>query len=253
MALTSQRRRRGLVAIVAAVIAAGAFLLILTTRTETGGGGAAVATQPVVVAGQDLKAGDELKSANVAINQSYPVAGLPPANGSASPVVFSDTTTLLSSSHYVSVDVPKGQVIYNSMVASSATAARAGFFNLKSGSVAMSIPFTTANGAGGYIQAGDHIDMLIDDSVTNTIRYGFQDVNVLKVGSSADQPTGTTTVASTPTLLLIELPREQAASLTYLIDHQAIIRYVLRPRDSKGPLPNSAPVNANNWQSFLDG
>jgi hypothetical protein len=74
-------------------------------------------------------------------------------------------------------------------------------------------------------------------------------VRVIKVGGRAEQ-SGSASVAN---LLLIELPREQAAVLTYLEDRGFNIRYAIRPHDQfgKGPLPNSGPINGSNWNQFL--
>jgi Flp pilus assembly protein CpaB len=254
VAANAQKRRRGLIAIVAAVIATGAFLLILTTRTDGSNGPQAQApTTTVAVTSADVKPGDQLSSTNIAL-QPYPTANLPVSGSTGTPVFFTDTSSLLSSPHYASVQLPKGALIISSQLASSAGAAHPAVgtvVDLQSGDVALSVPYDLSKGAGGYVQAEDRIDIVIDDPATGTVRYAFQDVRIIHVGSSADQAT-TGAVAN---LLLIELARQKAATLSYLIDHQATIRYLLRPRGDfkKGDLPNSSPVTTTNWQSFLDG
>ena len=74
---------------------------------------------------------------------------------------------------------------------------------------------------------------------------------MIKVGGRAEQGTS----SGTANLLLIELPREQAAALAYLEDRGYSIRYVIRPHNEQGtgPLPQSAPVGGSNWTTFLDG
>ena len=86
----------------------------------------------------------------------------------------------------------------------------------------------------GYILPGDHIDMMVQSTTgTSGIRYTFQDIIVLRVGSS-----GSSATASADTLL-VEVPRAEAPLLTGLVvgdGHEFILKYVLRPESEWGKL-----------------
>ena len=264
----SAQRRRLLVSVVAACIAVGAVALLLTQT------GALKATAPVatgtsnrgttkvVVAALDLTPATKITSAMVTL-VDFPTANVP--TGAAV------TSVAQAVDHYVALNVPKGAMLVGTeLLASPAdpTARTTPPITLKPGDVAMSIPFDEAKGAGGFVQPGDHLDILISDPSGN-IHYGLQDVLILKVGgqsvqavasaAAAPAPTGTAPVAATPpTLLLIELPREKAAVLAYLLNLNGgadVVRYLLRPGTSfgVGPLPNSAPVTPQNVLQLLDG
>jgi Flp pilus assembly protein CpaB len=99
--------------------------------------------------------------------------------------------------------------------------------------------------AGYYILPGDHIDMLVQ-STTGTLglRYTFQDLIVLRVGSSG------TTSTSSPDVLIVEVPRAQAPLLTGLVigdGHEFVVKYVLRPESEWGKL--SATGYTPNYES----
>lgn len=85
---------------------------------------------------------------------------------------------------------------------------------------------------GFYIQAGDHIDILAVDSSNNTYatRFSFQDIPVLRVGTSGSN-------GSSPSVYIVEVSRSQAQLLSSLTSGQAretVLRYVLRPESEWG-------------------
>ena len=86
----------------------------------------------------------------------------------------------------------------------------------------------------GYILPGDHIDMLVQSTNgTLGVRYTFQDLIVLRVGSSGSSSTGAADV------LLVEVPRAQASLLAALVvgdGHEFVVKYVLRPESEWGKL-----------------
>jgi hypothetical protein len=92
--------------------------------------------------------------------------------------------------------------------------------------------------AGGYIQAGDHIDIIVHSGVASGgARYSFQDVPVLRVGSAGSTAGGG--------LLIVEVPRNQAEILTQLTvgpTQPFVIKYVLRPQAEWGKV---APDNSS--------
>ena len=86
----------------------------------------------------------------------------------------------------------------------------------------------------GYILPGDHIDMLVQSlNGSLGIRYTFQDVIVLRAGSSGSAAT------ATPDVLLVEVPRAEAPLLSGLIigdGKEFVVKYVLRPESEWGKL-----------------
>jgi Flp pilus assembly protein CpaB len=241
------------VALVAGLIAAGSIVLLVTyvssqvpvTTTRTGSG--PTSTTRVVVATADLNAGDRLTTSNVGLSD-YPSAALPPGG---SQLYYTEIAKVTATAQYTSSSLPKGALILATLLVatSSGPVVSQPPIDIKNaGDVAISVPFDETKGAGGFVQPEDHLDMLVDDTATG-VQYAFQDVRVIKVGGRAEQG-GALSVAN---LLLIELPREQAAVLTYLEDRSFNIRYAIRPHDQfgKGPLPNSGPINGSNWNQFL--
>jgi Flp pilus assembly protein CpaB len=102
--------------------------------------------------------------------------------------------------------------------------------------------------AGGYILPGDHIDILVTNdapgSTLGNLRYSFQDVLVLRVGVAGAAATANSAV------LLVEVPRSQAALLTALVigdgDHEVVVKYVLRPQSEWGKLaPDGSSYKPN--------
>jgi Flp pilus assembly protein CpaB len=86
----------------------------------------------------------------------------------------------------------------------------------------------------GYILPGDHIDIMVQSTTGSSgLRYTFQDIIVLRAGSS-----GSTATASAD-VLLVEVPRAEAPLLTGLVigdGHEFIVKYVLRPESEWGKL-----------------
>jgi Flp pilus assembly protein CpaB len=123
---------------------------------------------------------------------------------------------------------------------------------------------------GQWIQPEDHIDMIIDTG-NGSVRYGFQDVRVLKVGDYSASAAG----GSGSTVFIVELPRAQAEEMAYLIANKSsigggphIISYVLRGTKDKGktsganylddadpnvPAKKDAPVNAQTFNALFPG
>jgi Flp pilus assembly protein CpaB len=99
----------------------------------------------------------------------------------------------------------------------------------------------------GYILPGDHIDILVASSANGSIKYSFQDIVVLRVDES-----GSTSTA-TPVVLLVEVPRAQAALLTGLMigdgNHEIVAKYVLRPESEWGKLAPDGSSYKPNYES----
>jgi len=239
------------IGIILAALAAILVLVITKSSSDNGVG----QTQQVVVAKVDLAQGVAITSAMVELAPE-------PA-----PVPADSVTSLTGAVGQVpNVPLTAHSAITQSVL-QSAQVAPLGELSITDGDVAMAIPTsggTTYSSAdlenvGNYVQPEDHIDILIADA-TGTIRYAFQDVRVLRVGDNTGAAAvpangGAATAAApslTPTVLIVELPRNQAELMTYLISRPTttvdangkpigpqdmIVKYVLRPRDaySKDP------------------
>jgi Flp pilus assembly protein CpaB len=124
-----------------------------------------------------------------------------------------------------------------------------------------------------WIQPEDHIDVIID-SGSGSVRYAFQDVRVLKVGSQAAAGGATTSA----TVFVVELPRAQAEEMAFLIAKKTdlqgatggphILSFVLRGTKDKGtgtgsnyldiadpnvPVKKDAPVSAQTFNALFPG
>lgn len=274
----AQRRKKMMIAAVAAILAVGAFVIAFTQLSMPSGGSNAAAppvtTVQVAVAGSaGLKSGDKLTQTNVLLGTvpktSLPAdatqffagpAGMQKLVGSASP-------------QYINVALPAGTPILATMVSADNPSVAFTPLTIQDGYSAISVPFSEDTGAGGYVQAGDHIDIIT--AIGGTEHYAFQFVHVLKVGSRSTQPTGPTSTgavagAGVANMLVLELPQAQANALSYLIDQGSKLRYVALPHDTVIPpnpcvaspdgKPASAPqkcapttIDAGNLQSVLDG
>jgi Flp pilus assembly protein CpaB len=268
VAVNASKRRRGLIAVVAAVIAAGAFFFALNLQNSSNGGNGAppvaqatpAPTVAVVVVSAEIKPGDLLASTNVSVQQR--TLSTLPATVAGVPGFYTDTVALLSTPHYASIALPSGTVLQASMLASSPAAAKpvlSTVIEITKGDLALSIPYTADRGVAGYIQPGDHIDILLWVNDPQNVKdpgvlyFAFQDVHVLRVGGPADALVANSVAAN----LVIELPRQQAGALSFLMEHTVAshFRIVLRPRDAfgTGKQPGSGQVNGTNWPTFLDG
>jgi hypothetical protein len=129
-------------------------------------------------------------------------------------------------------------------------------------------PFTVAGDSGDqvsvgyYIAAGDHIDILVDNG--NGVNFAFQDVRVLKAGGPAS------TIGAPVTYYVVELPRNQAVIMTYILTHSItpsktdatqpataqngypqIVKYVIRPTSEYG-IVNSVDPSKSTYPNYLD-
>jgi Flp pilus assembly protein CpaB len=246
-------RRRILIAAVAGLIAVGAFALVFTQMTPAKSGppsAAASTTSKAVVALADINVGDQLSATNVGV-ADYPAAALPAAG-----LYYVDAVPLIAAGWFSTVKLPRGQLVLTTQLSQVLVPQKLPPVQLTDGSVAMSVPYDESKDAAGFIQQDDFVDILVDDPTSKIVHYAFQGVHVLRVGDRASQPVGASPAAAavtTATLLLIELPREQAAALAYAIDQNFTIRYLIRPHDqqTQQALPNSGPVGQNNWLTVI--
>lgn len=250
------KRKRMLIAVVAGLIAVAAFALVFTQMTPARAGtppaSSSTPTSKAVVALVDINVGDALTAANVSL-ADYPSAALPGAG-----LYYADSKPLIAAGLFSTVKLPRGQLVLSTQVSQVLVPQKLPPVQLTDGSVAMSVPYDETKDAAGFIQQDDFVDILVDDPTSKIVHYAFQGVHVLRVGDRASQPTGVTpapagATTAAATVLLIELPREQAAALAYAIDQGFTIRYLIRPHDqqTQQPLPNSSPVGESNWLSVI--
>jgi Flp pilus assembly protein CpaB len=248
-----------LLGIVLAAAAAVAVLLLVRSNAPAN-------EVSVVVSDASIPAGTTLTPAMVVVTQ-VPVSAKPgdayvdpvAVVGKTTTVALADNTPLVpaffstpalsitssgtgSTALSVETQITKGYVAVAIPTTSVAPAgfAPAAAANLSSDLVA----------AGYYILPGDHIDILVDTGIgTGGVRYSFQDVVVLRVGTAA--ATGATSASAS--LLLVEVPRSQAELLTALTsnvgDHEFVLRYVLRPESEWGKLAADGTSYKPNYES----
>jgi Flp pilus assembly protein CpaB len=242
-----------LLGVVLAGLAFGGVLFAL----RQGGGGA---TTSIVVAKTSITAGsqitaDELTTAAVPQTVAPPDAFTDPTSAVGKTVgsTVSPNTPIVPAL-FQSVTLP-GPATATTSNGTAATAPVSVESQLTKGFVALAIPAAAAVpagitlsqqnslsgelvSAGYYILPGDHIDILVDNGVASNpgTRYAFQDIPVLRVGTSG-------TTATTPSMFLVEVTRNQAELLTTLIigpSHPFLVRYVLRPQTEWGKLTATA-------------
>ena len=215
------------------------FLISQTTPATTSNGTPAAPGTgvPVVVTSTSVATQGQFTGDNVKL-VTLPQASLPSdASG-----YYSATDALTKLPHYAVVSLLPNTIVLSTMVSTTTQAAQGAailgpLVTIASGDIAMSIPFDEADGAGGYLQPGDRIDIGVDTSGGVNVTYAFMDVLVLKVGGLSQQAPGTP-----PNLLLVEMSRNDAKQMMSLIDTKtsppAVIRYLLRSRlDYSTPSP----------------
>lgn len=264
-----QRNNRVLVYIgLVVAVAAGALTLILARNGSTSS--TPVPTVKAVYSVVDIPKGTKITEAMVTL-KDVPADAV----GSAA----TDFTQVVNK-------FPSITVVANSQLqpgflladANSATAASLAIqpLDIPDGHVAMAIPTTWPGGdpyrstdlfsVAGTIQADDHIDMLVDPKGDGTVRFGFQDIHVLRAGAP---PTAAGQAAAAPTVFIIEVPRAQAEQIAFVFSGKSgasVVRYVLRPRTQYGkgylgiddhggtpalPLPPDQPVTPEQFSKLF--
>lgn len=241
MAVELKQRNTRLILGAGVVLAVFSFVAVFYLLSHNGNnnpssGGNAGENVDVVVAKTDLPQATVLTPAQLTL-VPYPAANVPPDS-------YHSPSNL--NGRVLSISVSRNTPIGASMLAAaqSAPTSVAGAvplagLSISPGNVAFAIPVTGAasgelQSVGYYIQPEDHIDILIDPG-SGSVRYGFQDVRVLKVGTASQ---GTSAAApAAPTVYIVELPRNQAEQMTLLLGGKtpaSIVKYVLRPHSEYG-------------------
>ncbi|HYA00271.1 MAG TPA: hypothetical protein VEK76_07950 [Candidatus Binatia bacterium] len=307
MAVSAQRRRRILVAVVAALIAAGAFVLALTYYGKSVSSNPSGTLTPtatpapstvVVVASSTIEQGQPLTAANLK-TAAVPTSELSPlvALGGTD---YTSVASLTKTPEYALQAIPAGMPVLSSMLTTSSTGPVASTpaipgtdFTIPNGYVGVSLPYTTASsqgemdgdGTGGYIVAGDRIDILAEVDPINpttgqltglmgTMYWAYQNVLVLAVGApsatSAPAPSPSASAAASPSsapvatgtggLIMVAVPQQDGAALTFMKDAKNVfLQYLIvakgdyLPSGTPGPAPITGPGSAGQPQPISAG
>jgi Flp pilus assembly protein CpaB len=277
-----KQRNNRVIVLVGVVIALVAFgLSLYISHNGSSNSSSSGSTVPVAVAKTDLIQGSQITSDAISIAQ-YPQSQVP---AGYSP----DGASVLNK--FIAVGVSKNTPLTASLLVADANSAKQAALTVQPldihpGYVAIAIPADGGGGSpdkaspdivsvGGWFQPEDHIDMIIDTG-QGSVRYAFQDVRVLKVGTNTGAAAGGASAGAT--VFIVELPRAQAEEVAYLIAKktdlqgntggQHILSYVLRGVKDKGtttgsnylddadpnvPAKKDAPVNAQTFNALFPG
>jgi Flp pilus assembly protein CpaB len=239
-----KQRNNRVVVLAGVVIALVAFGLSLYVSHSGSSNSSSGQTVPVAVAKVDLLQGAQITQSDISI-MPYPASQVP---SGSSP----DGSSVVNK--FLAVGVSQNQPLTGNLLVADANTAKSAALTVQPldihpGYVAMAIPVGGGGGSGSppeqvsvgmWIQPEDHIDMLVDNGA-GAVRYAFQDVRILKVGtgSSADS---TSSGGGSATVFVVELPRAQAEEMAYLVGSHStaggatphIVSYVLRGIKDKG-------------------
>jgi len=142
-------------------------------------------------------------------------------------VSASQAATASGSNFYAVVPITPNTVITQNLVSlNKATQSPTfGNLNLPTGEVAMAIPITAQEAVAGYLQVGDHIDIIGTDVNGNT-QFTYEDLSVISVGSPST--TGGGSSSSGGGLIVLQLTRSQALGLSEMVKVGDIYTIVLR-------------------------
>ncbi|MGH7722949.1 MAG: RcpC/CpaB family pilus assembly protein [Candidatus Dormibacteria bacterium] len=243
MAIQPNKPQNRVFLLVGIVLAAAAAVAVLFAISRNAG--ANVATTNVVVAKSTIAAGTAITSDLVTTTAL--------AQGSFPADAFTDTSQAVGKTAPVtlSANIPLTASLFASASSGTPGTGVVTHLDITKGYVALAIPAGGTPGQSGlvaemmsvgyYIQPEDHIDILIDNgSATQpSVRYSFQDVRVLRVGSAVASAAGPGAASSAVNSYIIELPRNQAEIMTALITNRAgvgqtVLKYVLRPQAEWG-------------------
>jgi Flp pilus assembly protein CpaB len=229
-------------------------------------------TVNVVVAAANIASGQTIKAGELTTH-AYPTTIVPSGYLSLTSEAAGKIATIA-----ISAGTPITAGLLTTSGGTSVVPLPGNQLDIAAGDVALAIPASgsTADMAtalmtvGYYVEAGDHIDILVDDggstATSNDVVYGFQDVPVLAVGGQSTAPaspaaTAATAAPTAPTYLVIELPRDQAEIMTAILTGRfttsatatapTLLKYVLRPTTEYGT-PASPKYEAATGPALTD-
>ncbi|MHB8718776.1 MAG: Flp pilus assembly protein CpaB [Candidatus Dormibacteria bacterium] len=258
MAIQPNKPQNRVFLLVGLVLAAAAAVAVLFAVSHSS---SSVPSTSIVVAKTTISAGTTITS-DMLTTQPYPNTNLP-ADPYGDPAQVVGKTTPVT----ISANTPITQSVFASattVAGPNGTQVVVTHLDITKGYVAMAIPaagtasanFTTGVSAeltsvGYYIQPEDHIDILIDPGLPSGpgVRFSFQDVRVLRVGTSSGNGASST---GAPTVYIVELPRNQAELLTAITTGRGgnilVLKYVLRPQSEYGKSDGSNGYDKPNYE-----
>jgi Flp pilus assembly protein CpaB len=157
-------------------------------------------------------------------------------------VSSSQPSVTTASNYYAVVSIAPNTLITQDLVSVNRATQSPTFgnLNLPAGDVAISIPITAQEAVAGYLQAGDHIDIVGIDKAGDT-DFTFEDLPVISVG--APTTTGGASSSSAGGLIVLQLTRSQALGVTEMVQDGSIYTIALRSSADYGH--GYVPVSAN--------
>ena len=242
----AQRSNRTLIFALGAGMAALAFVAVFVIGAVLAAGSSATRQVTAVVALRDIQPRELITPASVALTQ-VPAAALPPH----AIVRMADLVGFTAL-----VTIYKSQVVSQSVVASSPDQidqAASSYLPIPEGFVAITIPTNEVQGVGGYISAGDYINIIasvnvslltvyrgqvVNQSVGTVTRTVFTSVRVIRIGPPTIAPkTGQQLgVASSLTIVVSVC---DAQYLDWFMNN-ATLKYVLLSYKDYSPAPAGA-------------
>lgn len=270
MAIQASKPNSRIFLLLGIVLAALAFGGVLFALRQSGG-----ATVSIVVTKSNIPAGTALTS-DMVTSTSVPTSAVPADAFTSSSSVVGKTTTVA-----VAQNTPLVPAFFSAPPITSTTTSSSGSSapvsvetQIVKGYVALAIPAAPASppssnsgaqmntfglagdqaSVGYYIQPGDHIDILVDPG-NGGIRFAFQDVPVLRVGTPG--------ASAGPSIYVVEVPRSQAELLTALVTMRGVVKdangnvnagpfvvkYVLRPQNEWGKMAPDGSSYTPNYEA----
>ncbi len=261
-----KRSSRRLIFLLGAGMAVFAFIAVFVVGVVLAAGNSAGRQVTAVVALRDIQPRELITPSSVTLSQ-VPAAALPPHSIVQMADLVGDTAL---------VTIYKGQVLSQSVVGASPDQideGTASYLPIPQGFVAITIPTNELQGVGGYVSAGDYMNVIATvntsifspqdpKTVTRTV---FTSIRVIRVGPPTVGPkTGQQQgVASSLTIVVSEC---DAQYMDWLINN-ASLKYVLLSYKDYAPAPATAdstcpstvapgvvgPAQANSRWSFTKG
>jgi len=232
-----------LVVIGAIVVVASFAATVLVGQFAARPGGAATVTagtQAVLVAARDVAPRTVLVASDLAVAH-YTVADVPPASLAAPAAAIGLVAQ---------TPLKKGQPVLSNQVGKDAgSGALSAYLPLSPGFVALTVPSDEQHGVGGYIQAGDFIDIVAvvtpRSAPSANVRTIYSNIRVIRVGPgavTAGAPTSAQQTGGLTSSLTLAVSQCQAEYINWFIANAAL-RYTLLAYQDYQATPAAADTN----------
>jgi pilus assembly protein CpaB len=221
------------VLILGAVLALAGFGVTLLLAANSGPAATATGNQPVVVAARDLDQRSVLQSSDLTTAR-WAAGDVPPD---------ALTSTRAAVGQVLLASLKRGQPVLSNQIgqAGDVTGQQPAFLPLAKGYVAATLPSSELPGVGGYVQAGDYIDIVaIVGSRTggsSNVRTIYSGVRVIRAGASGN------TAPGPPNSLTLAVSECQAEYLNWLVAN-ASLKYTLLAHDDYAAAAAAPPDTA---------